>query len=462
MKNTSIRYYLVNKIEDLEKRTQPEPVWAEISGSFKINLNGITKYQKFKFSLETKIQPKYFGSIQEKKGFRNYKYDTAVISKNNTQNKVLRNKISNFENCINDTVFHFDRNNLNPTKKEFQDYLIKLVRGNANTINDYTFSFVLEKHIKHLESIIGGINNDAVKDTTISAYRNLRPHLNNWKNTYSELKFSELDEKKYHEFWNFLIQKKGSKNATIEIYQKYFILTCKVAKRDGIIFDLDPYDKNLIIDTSNDKPSEKTEAYLTEVDLQKIIDHKIVVPKTCRSKKTLINLERAKDYIIISSFTGMRWQSMIDCNGREIKHYKDSNLDFWHIFTIQEKTSTECLTPIFPIALEIIKANNNRFPDFSKNWLTLTNANKNIRKVLEMVGIENHELYSSKNCRNTFVTNLSLLDIDENTIAIVTHPDKLNTKKSTHIYNRAKPLDRAKKYMRVVNLIDDKNTLYKF
>jgi site-specific recombinase XerD len=461
MKNITIRYYLIPSNTNLEKRTKPEAVYAEVSGSFITNLNGKISYSKFKFSLETKILPKYFGSIKEKKGVENYKYDIDVINKNATQNKALRNKTHNFKNCIDDTMSYFDRNNINPSKVEFKNYLTKLVRGNSSVVIDFTFLYILEKQIKYLESIIDSVNNDEVKNNTINAYRNLKPHLNNWANTNGELKFSQLTEKKYNEFWDFVKQKKGSKKSTIKTYQTYFLKTCKVAKKDGIIFDLNPYDKNLIVDISNDQPSEKTIAYLNESDLKKIIDFEVVVPKTCRSEKTLLNLQRAKDFILLSSFTGMRMQSMIECNDRDIKQFKDNEYNFWYIRTIQEKTSTECETPIFPPAFEIIKANNYKFPDFSTNWLTLANANKNIRKILEMAGIKNHTLFSSKNCRNTYVTNLAELGIDEPTIAIVTHPDKLATNKSTHVYNRMKPLDRAKKFVKAINQIDNKKTLYR-
>jgi len=460
MKNITIRYYLVNKIKDLEKRVEPEAVWAEISGAFRNSLNGVTVYKKFKFSLDTKIKPIYFGSIQEKRGLKNFKYDNTVINNNKNQNKLLRAKMSNLEDCKDITIQHFNRININPTIIEFQSLLKQLVRGNTTQKEDYTFHYFLEKHITYLEGLKGGVNNDEVKDRTIDAYRNLRPHLNNWANTNGDLKFSHLDEKKYHEFWEFIIQKKAKAKSTIHKYQTYFIKICKVAKKEGIIFDLDLNDKNLIVNITKEKPSEKTKANLSETDLQKIIDLKIVARKTCRSEKTQANLELAKDFIIISSFTGMRWQSMIECGGRKMEQHKTKEFNFWHIYTVQEKTDTDCLTPIFRPAFEIIKANNNKFPDFSSKRITLLNMNNNIRKVLELAEIKSFELFSTKNCRNTFVTNLYKLGIDLNIVALVTHPDRKATNKSTDGYARTTLLDKAEKFVRERNHIKTKKTLY--
>ena len=50
----------------------------------------------------------------------------------------------------------------------------------------------------------------------------------------------------------------------------------------------------------------------------------------------------------------------------QISYIKENDYDFYYIHTFQEKTKTQCFTPLFKIAFQIIKENNNHFPNFNE------------------------------------------------------------------------------------------------
>ena len=69
MKAITYRYKLKAKSQVLERRTSPELVLDEVSGSFINKVDGKISYKKFQYSLEVTILPKYFGVIREKEVF---------------------------------------------------------------------------------------------------------------------------------------------------------------------------------------------------------------------------------------------------------------------------------------------------------------------------------------------------------------------------------------------------------
>jgi len=466
MKSITYRYKLKAKSKILENRTSPELVLAEISASFKNKVDGKIIYKKFQHSLEVTVLPKYFGKLREKRGVWNFVYDPAIVKKNEKFNKLLRNKISDFESNIETTSTHF--RNQEPTAEEVKKYLL-FISGRENRKPEETFPILsfLNNHIQHLESLIGSGRKDEVKDTTINSFRNLIPIIKRYEEAKkSILTFEKLNENLYREFWETSskikigdIKVAGYKNKdnktfaanTLKSYQTYFLQLCKAARKKEIKIALDPTDPNLI-NSANKSKSPKTEAFLKEADILKIVDF---VPTTK-------HLKIAKEYILIASQTGMRLQSMQDAKGRMIEISEDSESSFYYIHTIQGKTNTECYTPLFSTALKIIKDNECKFPDFTN--ITLANLNINIRNVLKAVEINNSDLFSTHNLRSSFVSNLSLLGLSETVISYVTHPSKKSNSSSVHIYDRRNMLDKAQMFTEEVNRINKikSSKLYNF
>lgn len=463
MKSITYRYKLKAKSKFLENRTSPELVLAEISGSFRNKVDGKIIYKKFQHSLEVTVLPKYFGKLREKRSVWNFVYDPAIVKKNEKFNKLLRNKISDFESNIETTATHF--RNQEPTAEEVKKYLL-FISGRENRKPEETFPILsfLNNHIQHLESLIGSGRKDEVKDTTINSFRNLIPIIKRYEEAKkSILTFEKLNENLYREFWETSAKIKigdikvaGYKNKdnktfasnTLKSYQTYFLQLCKAAKKKEIKIALDPTDPNLI-NSANKSKSPKTEAFLKEADILKIVDF---VPTTK-------HLKIAKEYILIASQTGMRLQSMQDAKGRMIQISDESESSFYYIHTIQGKTNTECYTPLFSTALKIIKDNESKFPDFTN--ITLANLNINIRNVLKAVKIDNSDLFSTHNLRSSFVSNLSLLGLSETVISYVTHPSKKSNSSSVHIYDRRNMLDKAQMFTEEVSRIT-KNKSSKF
>lgn len=455
MKALTYRYKLKAKSKSLDERTSPELILAEISGAFTNKVDGIVKYKKFQYSLEVSVSPKYFGILREKRGVFNFVYDPATVKANEKYNKLLRNKITDFESNIETAATHFK--NQEPSAEEVKNYLLS-ISGREKRKPEETFAVInfLNSHITHLENLIGSSRKDEVKDTTINSYRNLIPIIKRYQEAKKiKLTFEKLSEELYREIWEVVNDirtgkikiesyhqnpKKVFATNTLKAYQTYFIQLCKIAKKQGIKIPLDLTDTNLINVAEKNK-SEKTEAFLKENDILKIIEY---VP-------TSKYLELAKKYILIASQTGMRLQSMQEAKGRTIQICNENTNIFYYIHTIQAKTGTECYTPLFSTALKIIQKNDDNFPDFSN--IALTNLNNNIRKVLKSVEIENSHLFSTHNLRSSFVSNLSLLRLSEKVISYVTHPAKKNSSSSVHIYDRRDMLDKAKMFVEEVNWI---------
>ncbi|WP_133524724.1 hypothetical protein [Flavobacterium sp. 245] len=449
----------------MENRTRPELVMAEVSGAFSSKKDGQLGYKKFQFSLEVTVLPQHFGIIREKRGKMGYIYDPNTVKKSEKFNKVLRNKIADFEFYIESAQVYF--RNENPTAEQVKNYLHSITgREKRKPEESFEILYFLESHIKHLENLIGSGRKDEVKENTINSFRNLVPLVKRYQQAKSKLIFENLNEELYRDFWDVSnsiktgdLEIEGYKSRskekfasnTIKAYQNYFILLCKSARKQNIDIPLDLTDANLI-NSAEKNSSVKTDAFLKEEDILKVMKCKPV------SKNMLL----AREYIIIASQTGMRLQSMQEAKGRTIELYKNNKDAFYYLHTIQEKTSTECYTPLFLTALEIIKNNNFQFPDFT--CITLANLNINIRNVLNLAEIENSSLFSTHNLRSTFVSNLSLLGLSEIVISSVTHPSKKSNTSSVHIYDRRDMLDKAVMFTQEIKKINKTkpSKLYRF
>ena len=446
MKQPTARFLLIPKHDDIELRNSPELVYAEISGAFVFQIDSdVKKYKKFRISLEVKVKPKYFGIIKEKKGVKNYVYDKATVANSEKFNKSFRHKLLEFENNLENTYLHFQYTE--PTAQEFKDYLISLYgRKERKPKQTFTVLNYYLNHIKELESRIGSGRKDEIKKTTINSYKNVIPSIKRY-NEYlgKELTFEDINEKTYRDIWKVLdgirigeikipsyTLKPKSKlaNGTIKTYQTCLIASWKAAVKDGISINLDLNDTNLINEATTDA-SKKTSAYLKESEILDVIKY---TPSTAYQKL-------AKEYIIIACLTGMRLQSMREASNREIEFYSEDKTNFYYIHTYQEKTSSECLTPLFKVALDLLKTNKNKFPNFKD--IKLLNLNDNIRRVLNEVGIENFKLFSTHNMRSSFATNLDKLGISEYFINLVTHPAKKNKSTSLHVYIKTNMLEKA-------------------
>lgn len=322
-----------------------------------------------------------------------------------------------------------------------------------------------------------------ISENSIKVYRTLKNYIllyEKIKNT--KLTFQKFDEKCYWEFWDIndnvlkgkikvpegvlgrkkTLTKYGFLKTSIMKYQKSLIYILKLAKKEGVKVALDISNVNLIIDG---KTTQK-DIYVNLPDLNKILKYEPISD----------NLQLAKDYCILASLTGMRFESLQIAYLESIQKHKD----FFYIHSKQNKTDTECFIPLMKPVLDILKKYNNRFPKFPANHI----LNKDLKDLFELSGIDTiiditHDTYKSKTIiekkkiyqiisthdfRKSFVTNLNNLNIEETIIMAITHPNKKPKHAMSAVYNKSTLLDKAVKFHNEVNRVNklSKNDFYCF
>lgn len=254
--------------------------------------------------------------------------------------------------------------------------------------------------------------------------------------------------------------------SSINKYQKTFMRLLRLAIIDGINVNLNVNNANLIVTKS---PATK-DLYVTETDLSKIWNY----------QPTTNEMQLAKDYLMLASLTGMRYESMEVANLETVETFKDGSYNFSYFHSKQNKTETECYIPLFAPAMEILKRYNNKFPTFPANPI----VNEDIKELFKLVGINAqqtitnvtyksgtlietkpaNEVISTHDCRKSFITNLFLAGGAENIVMAVTHPDKKPAHAMSAVYNKSTLLDRAKQFYNEINRVNKTkpSQLYKF
>lgn len=483
MKKPVIKYRLEAKDKNPNNRNIDELIIAFISANFFEITDGEIKYNRVKISLECSIKPKNFG-LQK----NNFKYDEDIFNNFSKSNKGVKTAIILFEKKVDELYSNYLINEIDPTPQQFKtDLLIQLGRKKREVKQTITILSYLNDKIKYYESIIGSGRKDELKDNSIKPYRTLAFYIQRYEiHTKTKLTFQNLDETLYWQFWDFqdLVLKgkikiekiEGKKSGTIapngfmvssiRKYQKTLFRVLKMAQSESIAIGLNINNTNLILE---DKPNAK-DIYINEIQLLKIYNH---TPSN-------EDLQLAKDYIILSSLTGMRFESMEIAHKENIDVYSHDKTNFNYIHSKQNKTATEVFIPLFKPVVETLKKYNNKFPKFEQNHI----MNKNIKDLFKEVGIvatavtESHyykngivketkqvsELITLHDCRKSFVTNLLIRNTNENLVMSVTHPNAKPNHAMATIYNKSNLLDKAKQFYDEVNRINKlkRSELYYF
>ena len=443
MKKPKIRYTLEQKSKDVKKRNKPELVIGEINAGFVSIIGNNKKYQRVKYSLEVTILPKNFG-LSEK----NFKLDKDVFAKFSKSNAGVKNKMEKLERAVDAIYSNYEINDTYPTAKEFKGALeIRMGRKERERILVPTLlEFLLtkiENDIKNIDSS----KKEELQFNTIKSYKTLSKYIENYEYiTNTPLTFDRLDVDIYWNFWDVQdeilrgiktvifedrtrkqqVKKNGFLVNSICKYQKTLIKVMRLAKKSGIEIILDLDDENLVLES---KPNSK-DLYLNQDSLEKIIN----------SKVNTREFEQAKDYVILASLLGMRYESMKDGFGTPIEECNEGAYNFKHIYSKQPKTGTEVIIPLLKPVQKVISRHNNEFPKFSSNqeinrWLKELFTELKIT-VLEKITYHTYklgviseqkpinEVISTHDFKKTFYSNLSLMMVNESVIDNVTHPDK--------------------------------------
>ncbi|HRE76235.1 MAG TPA: hypothetical protein PLL09_00275 [Flavobacterium sp.] len=290
----------------------------------------------------------------------------------------------------------------------------------------------------------------------------------------STLTFGDITEEQYWDYFktinNFHMEDNGNYYTQTTMNKEFrsirAIFNC--AKEENIKINIDYSKKSLKIATNKST----YETYLNEEQLSVIIN-----TDTSHSQE----FTHAKNYIILSSFTGLRIGDMThlyELKPEIIVH--DSKK--YHCFTTKIRKSNENVEelittiPILKPVKMILELNNNQFPKFTSQ----PNIRKVIKKFLKHLKFDNetitktkyylvdepkiekkkqHELFGPHDCRRTFITNLKQLGIQNDAIEPITHP-KIKNVSVLDGYDKSTLNDRAVKLIKQVN--SKKSKLFKY
>lgn len=483
MKKPVINYVLESKAKNPNERTKPELITAMVHAGFVTQIDSQIKYDRFKVSLGTTIKPKNFGLIKD-----NFRFNEDVFVNFSKSNKGVKTAMQIFETKVDELYSNYLINDMQPTAKQFKtDLLIQLRRKQREQKKTFTILAYLNDKICLFESLKGSGRKDEIDENSIKVYRTLKVYLERYELVKQiQLTFENFDELIYWDFWNvqdeilrgkisipkkvgerkIAVQENGFLMSSINKYQKTLMRLLRLAIADGISVNLNVNNTNLIVTKS---PASK-DIYVSESDLVKI----------CNYEPATNEMQLAKDYLVLASLTGMRYESMEVANLEQIETYKDDNYNFSYIHSKQNKTETECYIPLFNPAMEILNRYDNKFPVFPANQI----VNENIKTLFKLAGINAmqtitnvtyksgviveskpaNEVITTHDCRKAFITNLFLSGGTENIVMGVTHPDKKPVHAMAGVYNKSTLLDKAKQFYDEVNRINKTkpSQLYKF
>lgn len=475
MRTPKIRMYLESLSKDVTKRTQKEIIMVRISyGYVEIGSNGKERSKPCRISLEAKILPEHFGRKEN-----NYTYDPAVFEKYSKFNKTTSNKLQRLKMAVDDLELKYNIEERIPTPHEFrEDLKLKLNRRKRIKPRYVTVLEFLKEDIQKYETGHGRNAVDSIEDNTVKTYRTLVTLLEEYQiSTDKVLLCKDVDEEKYWNIWDVCDEilrgertvinpnrkKKQTKKRygysvnSIRKYQDALVKTLRRAKRKGIDIPLDTTQEDLKVpgaDSSKD-------IVVSLDELRKLIKVDVSYDQS---------LQFAKDYIIISSLTGMRYQSMVDTASQEILRCTDQmfdsegkaikNYDFNYVLSRQKKTKTEVYMPLLKPVQDILGRYGGSFPQWPANGT----INKKLKELFELLQFDDmcketivtykfgevvtmkpkSKLITAHDGRKSFLTNLDILKVDPDIADNMTHPNKKPKNAMRKVYVKTNSMIKSK------------------
>ncbi|MFD1293460.1 hypothetical protein ACFQ5N_06390 [Lutibacter holmesii] len=485
MNTPTIRYYLQNQNKQtVDQRIRREPIMVEINYGY-VGLDGIgnKRAKPFRIALNASIEPVKFGKATE-----NFKFDKEVFKKATRNNASIRTKMGRLQENIDLLVDRYVLSGIIPTPSEFKhDLLIELGRVKRKVLGEHKILDYLYSKIKKSEEESNMGKRSSIAPNTIKTYRTVSHLIENYQiATSSVITFENFGVKQYWEFWDVMDdilkdkiqinnpkqprkqrkQDYGYLKTTLRKYQTTFVKTLKDAKEDSELnadFLLNVYDKNIILE----KEEASKDVYVTEDEIKVIIKYDAGDDE---------DLQMAKEYMIIGSLTGMRFESMKDSKEAKVQVYNEGGYNFKYIHSKQNKTKTEIYIPLLEPVLNILEKYNNTLPAYGAN----PTINKHIKILFKKLKFDRsedevlrtyrsgeirmkkplHELITTHDCKKTFYTNLYNKQVNPTAIDNMTHPEATQKNRMAKIYNKANMLDKAKMFVDEINKIE--SSIYKF
>jgi hypothetical protein len=400
-------------------------------------------------------------------GLPTYRANRKYVSKFGKDLNSVLNKIetTSYEQL---SFYKNEHNEIPEPKILKQKVLEKLDRATKINTNVFVTDFItklIEKRTNLPRS-----SKEFWSNTTKIGYNNTLNHINNYEEYKNiKLSFEQMTEELYWDFFKTINEIYKNKNGipyiitTIakECKNLKAIFNCAIEENIAIGFNFSK--KGLKV-----KPSKaKHETYLSQKQLKCIIKADV---------SHSIELQRAKDYIIISSFTGLRIGDMIhlhEIKPEMISHKDVEFLGFTTKIRKSQENSSELIAtlPILNPVKKILKNYNNSFPQFT----SMSNIRACIKKLLKYLKFEDNvvvsydyylsdgvetinkkqsTVFTPHDCRRTFITNLKQLGVQNDTIEPITHP-KINYKSVLDSYDKSTLKDKA---LKLINDLKSKNS----
>jgi len=340
--------------------------------------------------------------------------------------------------------------------------------------NDMTIADYIEEQVK-IRTTVNITSTKRWSKGTGSQYTNLVNHIKNYEaNKNVVLTFSKLTGDVFMDF--FKVINEINKKETGELYahntiskeNKHFRAILTSAVDDEIEIGFNHKKKEYLIRKRNIE----NEIFLTSNQLLTVINTNVSHSK---------ELTHAKNYLILSSFTGLRISDMV-CLHELKPEIQTHNLKKYNCFTTRIRKSQEnkedliTTIPLLKPVKDLIKLNNNEFPKFPSQ----TNIRKDITKLLKHLKFENIidvkkyyytidnvvitkeklcDIYTPHDCRSSFISNLKDLGIHDEDIEPITHPKHKYTS-IVQVYDKTTMLSKAVNFITTLN--QKKSPLFKY
>lgn len=421
-------------------------------------INNGFKYISLKISTKWNINEEYW------EGKPIYRANSTYVKK---YGKDINNILDKLEKTTYDQLsIYRNTHDVNPTPKQLKKIVLEKVGRIKKEISDKVITDYITDSVNKRTTANITSEKRWSKDTG-KQYTNLKNHIVNYQSQKGiTLTFGKLNGELFMDFFkviNEIYKTESGQNYahnTIAKENKHFRALLNEATKDDIEVGFNFRKKEYFIK----ERTIKNEIFLAEVQLQKIISTDVSHSK---------ELSHAKNYILISSFTGLRIGDMIFLHELEPEKQTHESKKY-DCFTTRIRKSQEnkeeliATIPILKPVKELLLQNKNKFPKFTSK----PNIRKCIKKLLihlefnnkievkkhyylvdkAVIGKEKlHDIFSPHDCRSTFITHLKNLGIHDEDIEPITHPKLKNT-------SIIQTYDKTNLTSKAVNLIKQINT----
>lgn len=370
-------------------------------------------------------------------------------------------------------IFENEHNRL-PTTNELKTIILEKLGKSKDTSKDISITKYISDEVTR-RTTIEITSNQRWSKATGKQYTNLENHIKNYetkKNTI--LTFGKLTGEIFLDFFKVINDVHKIENGeyyahnTIVKENNHFKAILNSAYKNNIKIGF-----NHLHDNYEIKEREiKNDIVLTTEQLITIINTDVSLSK---------EFTHARNYFIISSFTGLRISDMKFLYKVEPKHQMHNSKKYF-CFTTKIRKNKEnkdeliVTIPVLAPLKDLLNQNKNLFPKFPAQ----SNIRKDITKFLKflkfenLVGIKKYyytvdnavlfkeklcDVFGPHDCRSTFITNLKDLGITSNQIEPITHPKN----KSQSIVDRYDKTELVSKAVNFINVLNSKNSdLYKY